>query len=57
MHAHVFICSAGLCLLVGAFNSFTFKVIVCNMYDPIIIFLIVSGLFSVGRSLLLLFPA
>ena len=56
MHAHVFICSASLCLSVGAFNSFTFKVIVCNMYDPIIIFLIVSGLFSVGRSLLL-FPA
>ena len=29
------------------FNSFTFKVIF-NMYDPITIFLIVSGLFCVG---------
>ena len=33
-----------LCLLVGAFSPFTFKVII-NMYDPITIFLIVLGLF------------
>ena len=29
-----------LCLLVGAFNPFTFKVII-DMYDPITIFLVV----------------
>ena len=46
--AHVFIYPASLCLLVGAFNPFTFKVII-NMYDPITIFLILGGcLFSVG---------
>ena len=43
-----------LCLLVGAFNPFTFKVII-DMYDPIMVFLIVWGLFSVGLSLLLCF--
>ena len=37
------------CLLAGAFNPLTFKVII-NMYDSITIFLIVLGLFSVGRS-------
>ena len=41
--------SANLCLLVGAFNPFKFKVII-NMYDPIPIFLIALGLFTVGRS-------
>ena len=35
-----------LCLLVDAFNLLTFKVII-DMYDPITIFLIVLGLFSV----------
>ena len=35
--------SASLCLLVGAFNPFTFKVII-DMYDPITIFLIILGL-------------
>ena len=35
--------SASLCLLVGAFNPFIFKVII-NMYVPITIFLIVLGL-------------
>ena len=50
----VFIHSANLCLLVGAFNPFTFKVII-NMYDLITIFLIVLGLFSVGLFLLLCF--
>ena len=39
---------------VGAFNPFIFKVII-NMYDPITIFLIVLGLFSVGLFLLLCF--
>ena len=36
--------SASLCLLVGAFNPFTFKVII-DMYVPMTIFLIVLGLF------------
>ena len=39
-----FIHSASLCLLVGAFNPFTFKVIF-DIYVPIAIFLIVWGLF------------
>ena len=38
----------------GAFNPFTFKVII-DMYDSITIFLIVLGLFSVGLFLLLCF--
>ena len=46
--------SASLCLLVGAFNPFTFKVII-NMYDPMTVFLIVWGLFSIGLFLLLCF--
>ena len=48
-NAHVFIRPASLCLLVGAFNPFTFKVII-DMYDPITVFLIVWGLFSVDKS-------
>ena len=48
-YVHVFIYSASLCLLFGAFNQFTFKVII-EMYDPITIFLIALGLFSVGMS-------
>ena len=48
-NAYVFICSASLCLLVGAFNPFTLKVII-DVYDLITIFLIVLGLFSVSRS-------
>ena len=51
IHAHVLICSASLCLLVGAFNPFIFKVII-YMYDPITIFLIALGLFCVGLFLL-----
>ena len=35
--------SASLCLLVGAFNPFTFKVIT-DKYDPIAIYFIVWGL-------------
>ena len=42
------------CLLVGVFNLFTFKVVI-DICDPITIFLIVLGLFSVGPSLLLCF--
>ena len=57
LHTHVFICSVSPYPLVGAFNSFTFKVII-NMYDPITIFLTVWGLFSVGRAFpSLVFPA
>ena len=40
--------------LVGAFNQFIFKVII-DMYDPISILLIVSGLFFVGIFLCLCF--
>ena len=47
---HVFICPASLCLLVGAFNPFTFKVII-NIYDPVTVCLIVLGLLSVGLFL------
>ena len=54
IHAHVSIHPASLCLLIGAFNPFTFKVII-DMYDPITIFLIILGLFSVGLFLLLCF--
>ena len=56
MRAQVFTCPASLCLLVGASNLFTFKVII-NMFDPITVFLIVLGLFYVGRSFPSLFPA
>ena len=49
-----FIHPVSLCLLVDAFNPFTFKVIV-NMYDPITVFLIAWGLFSVDLFLLLYF--
>ena len=37
-----FIHSASLCLLVGAFNPFSFKVIT-DKYDPVAIYLIVLG--------------
>ena len=43
---HVFIHPVSLCLLVGAFNPFTFKVGI-EMYEPITFFLIVWGLFYV----------
>ena len=45
---------AGLCLLLGAFNPFTFKVII-DMSDPITVFLIVLGLPSAGLFLLFCF--
>ena len=41
------------CLLVGTVNPFTFKVII-DFYDPITIFLIVWGLFSLVFSFSLL---
>ena len=37
---HVVLHPANLCLLIGAFNPFTCKVVI-HMYDPITIFLIV----------------
>ena len=46
---HMFSSVQPVCLLAGAFNPLTFKVII-NMYDPSTIFLIVLGLFSLGRS-------
>ena len=54
IHAHVFIHPASLCLLVGAFNLFRFKVII-DIYDSITIFLNVLCLFSVDLFLLLCF--
>ena len=54
IHAHALICPASLCLLVGAFNPFTFKVII-DLYDPITKFLIILDLFSVSLLLLLCF--
>ena len=47
--------TASLCLVVGAFNSFTFKVIT-DLYDTITIFIIVLGLLSVGLFLLCFLP-
>ena len=38
---------AGMCLLVGVFNPFTFKVIM-DIYNPITVYVIIWGLFSVG---------
>ena len=49
-YMHVFICPASLCVLVHAFNLFTFKVII-DVYYPITIFLIVLGLFSLDLFL------
>ena len=46
--SYICIHSASLCLLVGAFNPFTFKVII-DIYVPVAIFLIVWGRFC--RSL------
>ena len=51
----VFIHPASLCLLVGVFDPFTFKVII-DMHDPINVFLTVWGLFCVDLFLLLCFP-
>ena len=54
IYAHVFLHPDSLCLLIGAFNLFAFKVM-ADVYDSITIFLIVWGLFSVGLFLLLSF--
>ena len=51
VHTRTFSTTQPVCLLVGAFNPFTSKVII-DMYDPITIFLTVLGLFSVGRDFL-----
>ena len=48
VHAHVLICPASLCLLVGEFNPFTFQVII-DIYDPITVFLTVWGLSSLCK--------
>ena len=52
IHARVFIHPVSLYFLVGAFNPFTFKVII-NVYDPITIFLFILGLLLVGLFLFL----
>ena len=54
IHARVFIHTVSLYFLVGAFNPFTFKVII-NMYDPMTIFFIVLGLFCVNLFFLFCF--
>ena len=54
MHVHVFIPPTSLCLLIGAFDPFTFEVIL-DIYDSITIFLVVLHLFSVDFFLLLFF--
>ena len=51
-YINIFIHPANLCLLVGVFDPFTFKIMM-DMYDPITIFLIVLGLFSEDLFLLL----
>ena len=53
-YTHMFSFTQPVCLLVGAFNPFTFKVII-DMYYTITVFLTVWGLFSVGLFLLLCF--
>ena len=49
VHTCTYFYLLSLSFLVGAFNTSTFKVIM-NMYDPIIFFLVVWDLFSVGRD-------
>ena len=53
-YMHMFLLVQPVCLLVGAFNQFTYKVII-DMYGTITIFLIVLGLFCVGLFFLLCF--
>ena len=53
-YMHMFLLVQPVCLLVGAFNQFTFKVII-DMYGTITIFLIVLDLFCVGLFLHLCF--
>ena len=54
IYVHVFVHPASLCLLVGAFNPFTFKVII-NIYDPVYHFLNCLGFMFCRSSLV--FPA
>ena len=61
MEVHVCTCfhplsQSSLRLSVGAFNPFTFKVII-DMYDPVTIFLIVLGLFFCRFFPSVAFPA
>ena len=49
VHTCTFSTTQPVCLLVGAFNPFTFKVII-HVYVPVMVFLIVLGLFSVDRA-------
>ena len=51
-YKHMFSYSQPLCLWVGTFNPFIFKVII-NMYDPSTIFLIVLDLVFVDLFLIL----
>ena len=48
-YRHMFSPAQRTVFVVGAFNPLTFKVII-DMYDPLTIFLIVLGLFSVVRA-------
>ena len=43
-YIHMFSSAQPVCLSVGAFNPFIFKVII-DIYDPITVFLIVLGIF------------
>ena len=54
IYARVLIHPVRLCLLVGTFNSFTFKIII-KMCDSITVFLIAWSLFSVNLFLFLCF--
>ena len=57
MEVHIctfFIHPANLCLLVGAFNPFTIKVII-DLYDSITIFLIILDLFFIDLFILFCF--
>ena len=49
LYTHTFSSTRPVCLLVGAFK------VIISMYDPITVFLIVCGLFSVGLFLLMCF--
>ena len=54
VYMYMFSSAHPFCIFLGAFNPFTFEVII-DMYDPIPILLIVLGLFCVGLFLLLCF--
>ena len=54
VYMYMFSSAHPVCILVGAFNPFTFKVII-DIYDPITILLIAFGFFFIGFFLLLCF--